>query len=101
MDELGMGLIWMVVDFISALSFFVSMAELALKRKNKNQGFFQVAGVNWWVVVLGLGWWWVDEKEGKTERWRTEMKREERRERGFFILFYCVIYMILICCMKK
>ena len=40
MDELGMGLIWMVVDFISALSFFVSMAELALKRKNKNQGFF-------------------------------------------------------------
>ena len=57
--------------------------------------------MNWWVVVLGLGWWWVDEKEGKTERWRTEMKREERRERGFFILFYCVIYMILICCMKK
>ena len=81
------------MNFISALSFFVSMAELALKRKNKNQGFFPVAGVNWWVVVLGLGWWWVDEKEGKTERWRTEMKREERRERGFFyIILLCNLY---------
>ena len=31
------------------------------------------------LTVLGWGWWWVDdEKERKTKRQRTEMKREER-----------------------
>ena len=40
----------------------------------------------------------MDEKERKIERRRTEMKREERRERDFFILFYSVIYIILIYC---
>ena len=84
---IGYGLILMV----AALSFFVSMVELALKRKKKIKYFFKY----WWVVVLGLGWWWVNEKEGK----RTEMKREERER--FFILFYCIIYIILICCIVK
>ena len=61
------------------------MAKLALQRKKKIKVFFKFQqGVYCWVVVLGLGWWWVDEKERKTERRRTEMKREERRERDFF-----------------
>ena len=77
------------MNFISALSFFVNMAKLAVKRRKKNQGFFQVTGVYWWVVVLGLGWWWVDER-GKIERRRTEMKREEREI--FYIILFCNLY---------
>ena len=88
------------LNFISALSFFVSMVELAWGRKKKWRLFFKSQqGVYCWVVVLGLGWWWVDEKERKIEWGRIEMKREERkekRERDLFILFYSVIYIILI-----
>ena len=48
MAKFGMGLILMV----AALSFFVSMVELALKSKKKKiTSFFKY----WWVVVLGLG----------------------------------------------
>ena len=61
------------------------MAELAVKRK-KIQHYFQVVGVYWWVVVLGLGWWWVDER-GKNRE--TENRDEERRERDF--LYYFVV----------
>ena len=84
-------IVYGLILMVAALSFFVSMVELTLKRKKKIKYFFKY----WWVVVLGLGWWWVNEKEGK----RTEMKREERER--FFILFYCIIYIILICCIVK
>ena len=77
MAKLGTGLIWMVV-------------ELALERK-KIKAFFKLQqGIYWWVVVLGLDWWWVDEKERKTERWRTKMKREEREI--FYIILLCNLY---------
>ena len=40
-----------LILMVAALSFFVSMVELALKRKKKIKYFFKY----WWVVVLGLG----------------------------------------------
>ena len=44
------------------------------------------------IVVLGLGWWWVDEKERKIERRRTEMKREGREFFFNIILFINLYY---------
>ena len=50
-------------------------------------------GLYWWVVVLDLGWWWVDEKERKTERRRIEREREREREREiFYIISLCNLY---------
>ena len=43
-------------------------------------------------MFMGLGWWWVDEKERKTERRRTRLKREVRRERFFYINLFCNLY---------
>ena len=43
-------------------------------------------------MFMGLGWWWVDEKERKTERRRTKLKREVRRERFFYINLFCNLY---------
>ena len=63
------------------------MAELALERK-KIKAFFKLQQcMYWWVVVLSLGWWWVNETERKMERWRTEMKREERQ----IFLYYFIV----------
>ena len=90
MAELVMGLIWMVAEFYLCSFFLCEYGRIGIEEGKKNQGFFQVAGVYWWVVLLGLGWWWVDEKEGKTERWRTEMKREEREI--FYIILLCNLY---------
>ena len=43
--------------------------------------------------VHGFGLVVGDEKERKTQRRRTEMKREEKRERDFFyIILFCNIY---------
>ena len=43
-------------------------------------------------MFMGLGWWWVDEKERKIERRRTKLKREVRRERFFYINLFCNLY---------
>ena len=43
-------------------------------------------------MFMGLGWWWVDEKERKIERRRTRLKREVRRERFFYINLFCNLY---------
>ena len=43
-------------------------------------------------MFMGLGWWWVDEKERKTERRRTKLKREVRRERFFYSNLFCNLY---------
>ena len=43
-------------------------------------------------MFMGLGWWWVDEKERKTKRRRTKLKREVRRERFSYINLFCNLY---------
>ena len=77
------------------------MVELAVKRKKKKiKAFFKLqACIGGWLYWVWVGGGWM--REGKTERQRIEMKREERRERDFLYYFYCVIYIILICSMKK
>ena len=69
--------------------------EILLRWLQKFSCVIHGSDVYCWVVVLGLSWWWVDEKERKIERQRTEMKIEERREkreRFFYIILFCNLY---------
>ena len=71
------------------------MVELAVKRKKKKiKAFFKLqACIGGWLYWVWVGGGWM--REGKTERQRIEMKREERREKRerFFILFLlCNLY---------
>ena len=69
--------------------------EILLRWLQNFSNVIRGSSVYCWVVVLGLGWWWVDEKERKIERQRTEMKIEERREkreRFFYIILFCNLY---------
>ena len=74
------------------------MVELALKRKKKDQVFFQVlvGSCSGFGLMVGE---WERGKENRDEE-RRERERERERER-FFILLYCIIYIILMCCIVK
>ena len=41
--------------------------EILLRWLQNFSGVIRGSGVYCWVVVLGLGWWWVNEKERKIE----------------------------------
>ena len=69
---MGIGGLVFCLDFID---------EILLWWLQKFFGVIHGSNVYCWVVVLGLGWWCLDEKERKTERRRIEMKRGERREK--------------------
>ena len=66
------------------------MAELAVKRKKKKiKAFFKLqACIGGWLFWVWVGGGWM--REGKTERRRTEMMREERE--FFYIILLCNLY---------
>ena len=66
----GGGFIAEILLLVFCLGF---IDEILLRWLQNFSGTIHGFGMYCWVVVLGLGWWWVDEKERKTERRRTKM----------------------------
>ena len=96
-EEVGMGLIWMVAEFYLCSFFLCEYGWIGSEEKKKSRLFSScrrvlVGGCTGFGLVVG-GWEREKQRDGD-HRWREKTER-------FFILFYCVIYIILICRMKK
>ena len=81
---------WVWLNF-SVLSFFVSMAELALERKKKKLRLFSSfskACIVGWLFWVWVGGGWMRKREKQRDG---EQRRREKRDRFFYIiLIYCM-----------
>ena len=80
-DFFCLGFIAEILLLVFCLGF---IDEILLRWWQNFSGVIYGFGMYCWVVVLGLGWWWMDEKERDRVTENRE-KREERKREIFFL----------------